>query len=155
MKKPLAAALLVAISIVAASGQARDPSQRPTAGSPAPLSPVIQKRQLSNGLPVWIVEQHDLPVVQMSLTVLTGTDDDPPGRYGIASLTSAMLTEGAGSRSAVEIANALDAVRANISASSSVDSTSVQVYVPVLAFPEALAVMADVVQRPTFPAQQL
>jgi len=45
---------------------------------------------------VWIVEQHELPVVQMSLQVLTAPTPIHP-RYGIASLTSAMLTEGAGS----------------------------------------------------------
>ena len=71
---------------------------------------------------VWIVEQHELPVVQMSLLVLAGTGADPRGRYGVASLTSAMLTAGAGSRSAVEIADALDALVANLSASSDVDS---------------------------------
>src|SRR6185295_12412297 len=80
-----------AASIAAAPGQARDRNQRPDAGSSPTLTPVILKRQLSNGLAVWIVEQHDLPVVQMSLQVLTGSDADPPGRYGIASLTSAML----------------------------------------------------------------
>ena len=44
----------------------------------------------------------------MSLLVLSGTGDDPPGRYGIASLTSAMLTEGAGPRSSPELADAID-----------------------------------------------
>jgi hypothetical protein len=48
-------AVLVAISIVAASGQARDRTRRPDAGSSQSLTPVILKRQLSNGLPVWIV----------------------------------------------------------------------------------------------------
>jgi zinc protease len=155
MNKWLLTTLLFAAFITAAPGQARVPNQPPDTGSPPALTPVILKRQLSNGLPVWIVEQHDLPVVQMSLEVLTGTDADPPGRYGIASLTSAMLTEGAGSRSGVEIANALDGLRANVSASSAVDSSSVQLYVPVLQFPEALSLVADVVQRPTFPAPQL
>ena len=116
-----------------ASSHAQDRIQRPDAGPAAAMTPVIVKRQLSNGLRVWIVEQHELPVVQMSLLVLAGTDADPPGRYGIASLTSAMLTEGAGSRSAVEIADALDALLANLSASSGVDSSSLQLYVPVAA----------------------
>jgi zinc protease len=155
MIRQLAPVLLVAVSVTVVSGQARDRRQRPDGGSSPTLTPVIVKRQLSNGLPVWIVEQHELPVVQMSLQVLTGTDADPPGRFGIASLTSAMLTEGAGSRSAVAIADALDALLANLSASSSVDSSSVQLYVPVLQLPEALPLMADVAQRPTFPTQVL
>jgi zinc protease len=155
MNSRLAPTVLVAVSIVAASGQAADRNQRPDAGSPPALTPVILKRQLSNGLPVWIVEQHELPVVQMSLQVLTGTDADPPGRFGIASLTSAMLTEGAGSRSAVDIAGALDVLLANLSASSGVDSSSLQLYVPVGRLVDALPLMADVSQRPTFPKQEL
>jgi zinc protease len=91
----------------------------------------------------------------MSLVVLTGTDADPRGRYGIASLTAAMLTAGAGSRSGVEIADALDALVANLSASSSVDSSSLQLYVPVAGLAEALPLMADAAQRPTFPKPAL
>ena len=99
-----------------AAGQAPvAPSSRSRA--PPLWAPVILKHRLSNGLPVWIVEQQELPVVQMSLVVRTGTAADPPGRFGIASLTAALLTEGAGARSAVEFADELDAHVANLSAS--------------------------------------
>jgi zinc protease len=155
MNRQLATALLVAVSVIVVSGQAQERNRRAGAGSPPTLTPTIVKRQLSNGLPVWIVEQHELPVVQMSLQVLIGTAADPPGRYGIASLTSAMLTEGAGSRSAAEIANALDALLANLSASSGVDSSFLQLYVPAGRLADALPLMADVAQRPTFPKQEL
>ena len=155
MNKRFVATVLVAVSLAAPSSHAQNRIQRPGARSSATMTPVILKRQLSNGLRVWIVEQHELPVVQMSLLVLSGTDADPRGRYGVASLTSAMLTEGAGSRSAVEIADALDVLLANLSASSDVDSTSLQLYVPVGRLAEALPLMADVAQRPTFPKQQL
>jgi predicted Zn-dependent peptidase len=148
-------AVLVVVSLAAASSYARNRNQRPDVGSLATMTPAILKRQLDNGLRVWIVEQHELPVVQMSLVVLTGTDADPRGRYGIASLTSAMLTEGAGSRSAIEIADALDGLLANLSGSSGVDSSSLQLYVPVRGLAEALPLMADVLQRPTFPKQEL
>ena len=151
MNKTLASAVLVAALVVAAHGQAPDRSPRTEPGSSAAWTPTILRHRLSNGLPVWIVEQHELPVVQMSLQVLTGTEADPPGGYGIASLTSAMLTEGAGARSAVEIADALDALLANLSASSGVDSSSLRLYVPVAGLAAALPLMADVSQRPTFP----
>ncbi len=147
--------ILVAVSIVAASGQAPGGNQRADAGSSPGLTPIILKRQLSNGLRVWIVEQHELPVVQMSLQVLTASDAEPMGKYGIGSLTSAMLTAGAGSRSATDIAEALDALLANLSASSGVDSSSLQLYVPAERLADALPLMADVSQRPTFPKQEL
>jgi len=155
MNKRFVSTVLVAAVLAAASSHARNRIQRPDAGSSATMTPVILKRQLSNGLPVWIVEQHELPVVQMSLLVMTGADADPRGRYGIASLTSAMLTEGAGSRSGVEIADALDALVANLSGSSAADSSSLQLYVPVGRLADALPLMADVSQRPTFPKEAL
>jgi zinc protease len=155
MNKRFVSAVLAALLLAAVSSHARNGIQRPDTRSSATLTPAILKRQLSNGLRVWIVEQHDLPVVQMSLLVLSGTDADPRGRYGIASLTSAMLTEGAGARSAVEIADALDVLVANLSASSDVDSSSLQLYVPVAGLAEALPLMADVSQRPTFPKPAL
>ncbi len=153
MNKHVALPVLLAVAIAAASSDAL--GQRSGAGSSPPATPEILERRLSNGLRVRIVEQHELPVVQMSLLVLTGTDADPRGRYGVASLTSAMLTEGAGSRSAVEIADALDALLANLSASSGPDSSSLQLYVPVGRLADALPLMADVSQRPTFPAPAL
>ena len=155
MNKVLAHGALVVFSVVAVSTQAPDRTQLREVGPAPALTPAIQRRQLSNGLPVWIVEHHALPVVQMSLLVLSGTDDDPSGRYGVASLTSAMLTEGAGSRSALELADAIDVLGANLSASSRVDSSSVQMYVPVARLADALPLMADVAQRPAFPKQEL
>jgi zinc protease len=149
------ATVLVAVSLATAPSRAHNPIQRPAVGSTATMARVILKRQLSNGLNVWIAEQHELPVVQMSLLVPAGSAADPRGGYGVASLTSAMLTKGAGSRSAVEIADALDVLLANLSASSDVDSTSLQLYVPVGRLAEALPLMADVAERPTFPTQEL
>ena len=49
-----------------ASSRSRRPiaAQPPQPGPPPTLKlPAIQKRQLSNGLPVWIVELHEVPVV--------------------------------------------------------------------------------------------
>jgi predicted Zn-dependent peptidase len=155
MHRRFVTTVLVVVALAAASIRAHNGIQRPGAGSAATMTPVILKRQLRNGLRVWISEQHALPVVQMSLLVRVGTDADPPGRYGVASLTSATLTEGAGSRTGVEIADALDALLANLSSSTAVDSTSLQLYVPVGRLAEALPLMADVAQRPTFPTQRL
>ena len=154
MHKCLAPGALAVFCAVSISAQAPELRELPDAASALNL-PTIQKRQLSNGLRVWMVEYHDLPVVQMSLLVLSGTGDDPPGRYGIASLTSAMLTEGAGPRSSRELADAIDSLGANLVASSSVDSSSLQMHVPVARLAEALPLMADAAQRPTFPEKEL
>ena len=150
----LSAALLLSGS--GASAQPPDRSVPPSSGpAPALKLPAIQKRQLSNGLPVWIVELHEVPVVQVNLLLRSGTANDPAGKYGIASLTAAMLTEGAGTRSSLEIADAVDFLGADLDVSSGIDATSVRLHAPVARLGDALPVMADVALRPTFPKDEL
>ena len=65
-----------------------------------------------------------------------------------------MLDEGAGSRSALELADALEFLGANLSTTSSFDYSAVRLSVPVEAG-DALPLMSDVALRPTFPAGDL
>src|SRR5437588_7705653 len=149
-------ALWLAIGTTLLAQQAPDRSHPPQPGPPPALNlPAIQKRQLSNGLPVWTVELHEVPVAQVNLVVFSGTADDPPGKFGLASLTTAMLEEGAGSRSALEIADAVDFLGADLSASSAIDASAVRLHVPVPRLADALPIMADVTVRPTFPKEEL
>lgn len=152
----LTVSLSVLCAVVVLTAQAPDRSHPPTPG-PAPSlhMPPIQKRALSNGLPVWIVELHEVPVAQINLLVFSGSADDPPGRFGAASLASAMLEEGAGSRSALEIADAIDYLGADLSAGSGIDSSAVRLHVPVARLADALPIMADVALRPTFEKEEL
>ena len=156
---PRALCALCALCVLSASPTAQQPPDRSHAPQPGPAPavhlPAIQKRQLSNGLPVWIVELHEVPVAQVNLVVLSGAADDPPRRYGIASLTAAMLEEGAGSRSALEIADAIDYLGADLSTASGIDSSGVRLHVPVARLGDALPIMADVAERPTFPKDEL
>jgi zinc protease len=150
--------ILTAILLAGASlaGQAPDRSHPPEPGpAPALNLPRIQKQRLSNGLPVWIVELHKVPVAQINLVVLNGTSQDPAGKFGAASLTAAMLEEGAGARSALEIADAVDYLGADLNATSASDATVVRLHVPVTRLADALPIMADVSLRPTFPDEEL
>ena len=70
----LVLASLFARRAVARRAGARTARKPPALGPPPALKlPPIQKRQLSNGLPVWIVELHEVPVAQVNLVVLSGT----------------------------------------------------------------------------------
>jgi zinc protease len=158
MIKPRLASLavLVALGVSVAAQQAPDRSHPPEVGPPPALHlPTIQKRQLANGMPVWLVELHEVPVVQVDLVVRRGAANDPTGKPGAASLTAAMLDEGAGSRSSLEVADAVDFLGADLGAASGTDSSVVRLHVPVARLADALAIMADVVLRPTFPNGEL
>jgi len=157
MSKQIPFVVVAAIcASIALTAQAPDRSHPPQPGPPAPLHlPAIQKQKLSNGLPVWVVELHKVPVAQINLVVLSGTANDPPGKYGVASLAAAMLEEGAGSRSALEIADAIDYLGADLGTATTSDLSAVRLHVPVARLADALPIMADVALRPTFPKDEL
>ncbi len=144
--------------MVAASAYAQAPDRsRPPALGEAPklVLPSIQKRTLSNGVRVWIVESQEVPVAQVNLVVLAGSGDDPAGKFGVASLTAAMLDEGAGKRTALELADAIEFLGATVTTGISFDATAVRLNVPVARLQDGLAVLADVALRPTFPSADL
>ena len=147
---------IAGLAVATISAQAPDRSHPPQPGPPATLKlPAIQKQKLSNGLPVWIVELHDVPVAQVNLVVFSGTANDPPGKYGVASLAAALLEEGAGSRTALQIADAIDYLGADLGATTTSDQSAVRLHVPVARLADALPIMADVALRPTFPKDEL
>jgi len=150
----LAGCLLLCVA--AAAQQPPDRSKPPAVGPPPQLKlPPVQKRALSNGVPVWLVEAHEVPLVQVTLLLKAGANADPGGKFGLSSMTAAMLDEGAGTRSALEIADEIEFLGASLGTSSSFDASAVRLGVPVARLGAALPVMADVVLRPTFPETEL
>jgi zinc protease len=144
------------LSVFVVAQGAADRSKPPALGAPPRLNlPEIHKRTLSNGLAVWLVESHEVPLVQVNLLLKAGAGDDPTGKFGLASLTAAMLDEGAGERSALELADAVDFLGASLTTTSSFDASAVRLNVPVSRLKDALPLMADVVLRPTFPEAEL
>jgi predicted Zn-dependent peptidase len=156
MKAPMLAMLALVAPALLAAQERPDRSQPPSLGPPARLAlPAIEKRELSNGLDVWLVEAHEVPLVQINLVVHAGSGDDPAAAFGLASLTAAMLDEGAGTRSALEIADEVEFLGADLGTTSSFDASAVRLNVPVRALERALPLMADVALKPTFPAAEL
>ena len=150
--------LLIALVLgaVTLGAQAPDRGKLPVPGpAPAVKLPSIEKRQLANGLPVWIVEMHEVPVVQVNLVVTSGSADDPVGKYGVASMTAAMLQNGAGARSALALADAIDFLGADLGTTSGSDAAAIRLHTPVARLADALPIMADVALRPSFPADEL
>ena len=148
--------LAVALAVSVAAQQAPDRSRAPMPGpAPALKLPPIQKRALANGLPVWIVEMHKVPIASLALVVKAGAAADPAGKYGLASFTAAMLDEGAGTRNALDLADAIDYLGASLTTGSSFDASTVRLQAPVAKLDDALPLMADVALRPSFSQTEL
>jgi zinc protease len=116
--------------------------------------PAIQKTKLSNGLDVWVVRKDRLPIVAMDLVINAGGSLDPSDRAGIASLTASMLNQGTATRSALDIANGLQAIGANVNPSASWDSSGVSMRTTTKNLDKALDYFSDVVKNPAFPNKE-
>jgi len=153
LSKPGVAVAVACLTLTMAVGaqQAPDRSKPPATGpAPALKVPPVQKRALPNGLPVWIVEMHEVPVVDLTLIVRSGSASDPAGKYGLASFTAAMLDEGAGTRDALSLADAIDFLGATLSTGSTWDASNVRLHTPLSKLDAALPLWADVLLKPTF-----
>jgi zinc protease len=136
--------------------QAPDRSQPPRPGPPPALRlPEVVRRQISNGVPVWIAPRSRVPMASVVLLLRAGADQDPPGKYGLAVLTADMLDEGAGGRDALQFAEAVEHLGAVLKTDTDYDATWVTLEVPSARLSPALDLMADMVLRPTFPAGEL
>lgn len=122
----------------------------------APPGPVpVQRWVLSNGLTVLFVERRAIPAVQVHLTVKTGAAADPVGRGGLAALTAGTLTKGTATRSAVEIAEAIDFIGGTLTTAATEDFSSASLSVLKKDLHAGLALMTDVVLNPAFPAAEI
>ena len=117
--------------------------------------PPIQRRRLSNGLEVLVVEHHELPLVQMNLVVKTGGAADPQDKAGLASLTADMLDEGTRTRSALEISDQFAAIGAQFNIGTGWDATSANLLTLTRHLDRALDLFADIITNPAFPQSEL
>jgi zinc protease len=99
---------------------------------------------------VFLIEQHNLPVVSANMITLVGSDRNPPERPGLASFTAEMLDEGTGKRSPLEIAVDADQIGAPLSTGSSTDLSYVAVRTLKKNADAAFELVADVLLDPSF-----
>ena len=153
-------AILIALAVllfVAMAGAAErlDRSVAPAPGPTPPMAtPKIEKTTLKNGLAVWLVERHELPVVNATLYVRGGSavDGDRPG---IASMTAGLLDEGTAKRTAMDFTVALDLLGANFSATAGAEQTAVALATLSKHLDAALGLMGETVVQPAFKAEEV
>ena len=128
----------------------------PTPGAARPMAaPVIAERTLSNGLRVIVAKSTDLPIMNAQLVIEGGAAADPANRPGLATMTAALVSQGAGGRTAPQIASTLEALGANIGGGAGADATTLFVSAPTASAEAVGAVLADVVEKPTFDAAEV
>jgi len=88
--------------------------------------PPMKPFTLKNGIKVYLVEQHLLPIASMDLNFDGGSIADPKGKDGLAGVCMAMLTEGTQKLDKIAYSEALADIASNINAYAAEDTQGLQ-----------------------------
>ena len=140
------------------SAQAKNwPSERP----PRPIAardvkfPPYAFKTLGNGLQVIAVSHHEQPAVSLRLIVRAGAAQDPDNRPGVAALAATLLDQGTTTRSAEQIANAIDSIGGALGTGAGSDLSFIQAVVMKDSLNFALDLVSDVAQHPAFAPEEI
>ncbi len=134
-------------------------TQRVSAPAPGAIRrfdfPPVQTHRFDNGLEMRSVQTHRLPIVAVSLVLDAGEATLSEDRAGLAVLTGDSLDGGTVARSGAELAEALESLGAGLSVRTGWDATTICLSCLPDRLDEAMSILAEVVLRPGFPADEV
>ncbi|MBK9946331.1 MAG: insulinase family protein [Nitrospira sp.] len=148
----LSLAVLQASAITAYAGEPVLGDPRTMTFQPVEFSPPEPERViLENGMVVYLLEDHELPLVSVTVTMRTGSWLDPIDKIGLASMTGAVMrTGGGGGLSAEQVDAELEQFAGDVSIGIGRQSGSASLDVLSKDVPRGLEILAGLLRRPTF-----
>jgi zinc protease len=147
------AAISIAMTTDISHAQQEQPPA-PSAPRPAQFPKPVEK-SLKNGLRVVVVERPGSSLVSAQVLIKQGGEVDPPQLAGLADMTATLLTKGTEKRSAPEIAEAIEALGGQLESGARWDASLADVTIMNSRLEPAMAILADVVRRPTFKEEEI
>ena len=151
----------LAASLLAALWTASAPAQLPLLEGLEypPLNanpPQAVKAELANGMRLFLLEDHELPVFNIAAYIETGEIYDPPGKIGLAAIAAdVMRTGGTVSRTPDEINETLEFIAGSIEVGMSDEYGSASLNVLSKDIDLGIELFADILMNPAFREEQL
>ena len=117
--------------------------------------PVPQTFSLSNGLKVYVVENHALPVLSAQVVARAGSDSNPEGKGGLATLTTELMSDGTQGRSLQKLAEDEEVIGTRIDPSAQMDGSTASMTVLTAYAASGMELLSDVVEHPAFRSDDL
>jgi zinc protease len=117
--------------------------------------PAVSRHTLENGLTVLLMEYRKVPVVHYRMVLRGGSAQDPEGLEGAAGMTASLMREGTETRSAIDIARAIDFIGGSLSVNAGLDYSAAVAEALAKDADTCLALFADVILHPVFPDEEL
>ena len=144
---------LILIFLITVTGQAQNKPHEGLVYPPLnqPQPPVPDRFELDNGMIVYLLEDHELPIIDISVRVRTGSIYEPADKVGIATITGAVMrTGGTTSRTGDELDEILENLAASVETGIGDDSGSASMSVLKEDLDTGLSILADILMNPAF-----
>jgi len=113
--------------------------------------PEVQQVTLANGMQLFLLEDHELPLISVSARIRAGSIYEPPDKIGLAAITgTVMRTGGTVSRTGDEIDEQLELIAASVETGIGLNSASAFVSALEKDIDVGLDILADVLMNPAF-----
>ena len=113
-----------------------------------PPNPTDYRTELSNGLVVYLAEDHEIPWFDASLLLRDGPFLEPPDKIGVASLTQRLMREGGTtSMTGEDMDERMDYLAGSV--------TATRLSIHMRHLDEGLGLWLDILNNPAFPADKL
>jgi zinc protease len=133
----------------------------PSESPPKPLPardvkfPPYELQKLPNGLQVVAVLHHEQPVVSVRLLIRAGSASDPKNKLGLAHLAANLLDQGTTTKSAEEMADAIDFIGGAMGAGAGTDLSYLNMIVMKDSFDVGMRMLSDMARHPAFAPQEI
>jgi predicted Zn-dependent peptidase len=133
-----------------------DRSAAPPSGEVHPFHfPRFVHRRLPSGVLAYAAQLPGVPLASVELLAAAGAQHDPAGREGLATLTAALLDEGAAGRNAMEIAGSIERLGGQLGTGADWDSGYAGILILSRHLEAGLRLLSEVATAPTFPEAEV
>ncbi len=132
-----------------------DRSVMPAIGpDPSVTVPKVWTLSLNNGMKVWGIPQHELPIVQYSIIFDGGHIAEDISKAGLANLVASVMNEGTKNKTPEELESAIGLLGASIRISAGNDDISISVSTLAGKFEKTISLVQEMLLEPRWDEEQ-
>jgi len=120
----------------------------PYGKAPEMKIPAVWQESLANGLKVYGIENHEVPLVQFNIVIDGGQLLDDPKIVGVANLLAQLMTKGTKNKTTAELEDAIEQLGASVNVFATTESTTISVNTLSRNYNEVMALVKEIILEP-------
>jgi zinc protease len=118
--------------------------------------PVVTRESMDNGIQLFLLEDHELPLFRMTLIMKGGEAYNPTDKLGLAGITAEVLRSGGSNTvSGDDIDELLESTGGSIETSVDNETTTITINVLIENAEDALRMVRDLLKDPAYPQEKI